>query len=1243
MGTPAGAGGIGGYLEYATDLFDAATARALCARFARVLTLAVTDPDRAIGDLDPLTRSERTRLLDLGRGVEVPPPTRTAPEAVRAWATRTPHAVAVRDEHTSLTYAELDARADALAHVLRERGARREELVALAAPPCADTVVAMLAVLRAGAAYLPVDPQYPPARIRHMLEDARPVLLLSTPDIHASLPADGIPWLALDDPAAHPAGHAPRLADTPHPAEPAYVIHTSGSTGRPKGVVVPHAALANHMAWMARYLAISPGDRVLARTSTSFDASVWELWLPLMNGAEVCVLPQDANREPRALVSWMSRFGVTVAQFVPSHLALVLTEAAQAAPLPALRAVLCGGEPLPRALAVDVAAQWRAEVHNLYGPTEATIDATAHRAVGQEAAPGSGGPGDARTPSDTVPIGLPVDSMRAYVLDGRLRPVPPGVTGELYLAGPNLARGYLDRRGLTAARFVADPFGAAGARMYRTGDLVRWNGNGLLDYVARADDQVKLRGFRIELGEVEAALLASPGVRAACAVIREDVPGRRALVAYAVTEDPAPRPAVLRDRLAESLPHYMVPGAVVVLDGIPLLPNGKVDRRALPAPGTSAGAAAGPGGVSFPEDVLAGIFADVLDRPVVGPHDSFFDLGGHSLLAMRVVSRVRAVLGAEIAVRTLFEHPTVAGLARVLGTPGPARPPVVPVAQRPDPLPLSFAQQRLWFLNRLEGPSSTYNIPLVLEMDGDLDTEALRDALLDVVERHEALRTVFPERDGVPHQVVLPAAVAAPRPPVVAVAPADLEDAVLAAVREPFDVVTDPPLRALLLRAAPGHHVLVLVLHHIAADGWSLAPLARHLGDAYRARLAGRAPGQPAGTPLQYADYTLWQHAVLGDGVAPRSLLREQLDHWHTALAGLPGLIDLPLDRPRPVTADPRGAVHTFDVPPSLHTRLLRLAAESGSSLFMVLQAAVATLLHRHGGGDDIPLGSPVAGRPDEALEDLVGFFVNTLVLRTDLSGNPTFRELLVRVREFDLSAYAHQDVPFERLVESVNPVRARNHHPLFQTMLVLQNQEGVRSDLPGLTVQDRLVHNGLSKFDLTFAFAEERSEEPSREGHGERPEARAGGGLTAGIEYATALFDRDTVEALATRLVRLLEQVATDPGLPLAGYGLMAPDEHARVTRWGTGRPLPADSTGTTLPARFRAQARRTPAAPAVTEGTTTLTYGELDELSAGIARTLAGLGAGPECGVGVLLTRSPAVVSVSLGTVRAAGAYVP
>ncbi|MFI8966493.1 amino acid adenylation domain-containing protein [Streptomyces sp. NPDC053493] len=1317
---------LGGHLEYATDLFDETTARALAERFARIVARAVDAPDRHIGDLDALMSAERAELLDHGRGAPLTRPVPPVSEAVREWAARTPDAVAVRDGRTALTYAGLDARAEALAAVLRAHGAGPGTRVALAVPASADTAVAFLAVLRAGAAYVPVDPDYPPARVRQMLEDARPVLLLTGTGLPDGLPDAGVPRLAVDAalprvPAGTRAGAAESAHRTPLPAEAAYVVYTSGSTGRPKGVVVPHGALAGHTDWMARHLDLTSEDRVLARTSTSFDASVWEWWLPLTRGAQVCVLPPDANRDPRALVSWMRRFDVTVAQFVPSHLALVLAEESDAAPPAALRAVLCGGEALPRDLADEAAVRWHAEVHNLYGPTEATIDVTAHRVRGPEggAATGSGG---------SVPIGRPVDGMRVYVLDDRLRPVPPGVTGELYLSGANVAHGYLDRPGLTAERFVADPFDVPGTRMYRTGDLVRQDREGLLTHVARADDQVKLRGFRVEPGEVAAALRALPGVTAACAVVREDAPGRRRLVAYAVTggpvsgaaatgplgtgglgagtpapgtsvsgapasgvsasdasasgasvhrapgagapasgvpvsdasasdapeprapgagapasgasEGPAPVSAALRDALARTLPHHLVPDAVVVLDALPLLPNGKVDRRALPAPPAGAGPVRGAAAPrDAREEVVAGILADVLGLPEVGPHDSFFDLGGHSLLAMRVISRVRAVLGADLSVRTLFEHPTPAGLARALDPAARTRPPVTRAARRPDPLPLSFAQRRLWFLNRLEGPSSSYNIPLVLELRGPLEPDVLVTALADVVARHEALRTVFPERDGVPHQVVLPTGAAVPRPSVESTAPADLEAAVLAAVREPFDVLTDPPLRARLLRCAPEHHVLVLVLHHIAGDGWSLGPLARHLGEAYRARLAGRAPA--AGGGLQYADYALWQHALLGEaGESGESsegsesgegsgLVREQLDHWRTALAGLPGLIDLPLDRPRPAVADPRGAVVPFDLPPALHARLVELARASGCSLFMVLQAAVAALLHRHGAGDDIPLGTPVAGRTDEALEDLVGFFVNTLVLRTDLSGNPTFRELLRRVRDFDLAAYAHQDVPFERLVEVLNPSRARDHHPLFQTMVVLQNQEPARPDLPGLQVEDRLVHNGLSKFDLTFAFTEER----------------AGGGLSAGIEYATALFDRGTVEALATRLLRLLDRVAAEPDRPVGGHDLLAAGEHALVRHWGTGGPLPADgaSEDRTLPALFARQVGRAPDAVAVTDGGTDLSYAELDRLSAGLAEALAGLGAGPERAVGVLLSRAPAVVTASLGTVRAAAAYVP
>ncbi|UJB40280.1 amino acid adenylation domain-containing protein [Streptomyces sp. A1-5] len=1206
-GRPAG---VEGYLEYSTELFEPDTARALSDRLSRLLTALIADPDQRIHGIELLDAPERAVVLAQGQGDVRRVSATTMSQQFEAQAARTPDAVAVRDGRRTVTYAQLELESNDLAYHLSGCGVGPEDLVALALPGAAGMVVAMLAVLKAGAAYLPVDPAYPAARIRYLLEDARPKLLITDSVVREQLPPVDVPFVVMDDSASWSVGHASGPGGAVSVAGPAYVIYTSGSTGRPKGVVVTHASVVSHMAWLADHLGLTVEDRVLARTSPSFDASVWEIWLPLLHGASVCLMPVDANKDPDALVGWLREFGVTVAQFVPSHLSLVLGSGGSVPGC--LRAVLCGGEPLVGELAVRVADAWSVEVHNLYGPTEATIDATVHAVV-------SGGSGP-------VPIGRPVWNARAYVLDGSLRVVPPGVPGELYLAGGLLARGYVGRPGLTASRFVADPFDSSGGRMYRTGDVVRWDALGRIEYLGRSDDQVKLRGYRIELGEVESALTALPAVTAARVLIREDRPGDRRLVAYVVpAAGGAVHQAALRAELAGTLPDYMVPAAFVVLDTLPLLPNGKVDRRALPAPEASAGDSEGRAPHTVQEEILCGLFADVLGRTQVGVHDGFFELGGHSLLATRLVSRVRSVLGVELAVRTLFQHPTPAGLAAALDGVGRARTPVVR-AERPTAVPLSFAQQRLWFLNRLDGPGATYNIPLVLELAGTLDARALSCALGDVVERHEVLRTVFPEQAGVPRQCVLDPSAVDLDLSVREIDPDALDAAVSAAVTSPFDVVTDLPLRCWLFRTGAERHVLVLVLHHIAGDGWSLAPLARDLGGAYRARIAGRAPDWPA-PAVQYADYALWQREILGTESDPDSVASEQLAFWRDTLSDLPELLELPLDRPRPAVTDPAGGVCVRTLDAVLHGRLLDLARSSGSTLFMVLQAAVATVLSRHGAGDDIPLGTPVAGRTDEALDDLIGFFVNTLVLRTDVSGDPTFRELLHRVREFDLSAYAHQEVPFEWLVESLNPTRARNHHPLFQTMLVLQNQDTADTELPGLTVGSRLVHNGVSKFDLTFAFGEDRAQ----------------GGLTAGVEYATALFDAATIEALTGRLVRLLEAVVADPDRPLHSYDLLSESERAEVADWGEGVRLPAGTTTASLPELFAARVAADPCAVAVAGGEVMLSYGELAELSGVLASRLVECGVAVEDGVGVLLGRSAAVVTASLAAVRAGGAYVP
>ncbi|MGQ4491435.1 amino acid adenylation domain-containing protein, partial [Streptomyces sp. SAS_281] len=739
---------------------------------------------------------------------------------------------------------------------------------------------------------------------------------------------------------------------------PAYVIYTSGSTGRPKGVVVSHAGVSRLAAVQADRLGVAAGSRVLQFASPSFDASFWDLSSALLTGAALVLAPADTPLD--ALTDpWLA---VTHVTLPPSALA-----ALGDADLTASTLVVAG-----EACSQELVARWAPgrRMINAYGPTETTVCAT----MSDPLVPGNGVP----------PIGRPVADFRTYVLDERLRPVPPGVTGELYVAGPGLARGYLGRPGLTAARFTACPFGPAGARMYRTGDLVRRRADGELEYAGRADQQVKVRGFRIEPGEVEAALAAHSGVAQAAVVARDD-----RLVGYVVPDSAsAVRPAELAAHLRERLPDYLVPSAFVLLDALPLTPNGKLDRAALPAPD-----AVSTGGGRAPrtprEQILAELFAEVLDVPRVSVDDDFFDLGGHSLLATRLVARVRSVLGAELALRALFQSPTVAGLAGTLAAADGVRP-ALTAYERPDAVPLSFAQRRLWFLHRMDAAAATYHIPLALQLTGTLDRGALDRALADVVARHESLRTVFEEIGGVPCQRLLePADVRLRARP--AEVPADELPHLLAeSARQPFDLAAEPPLRAELFAVAPDEHVLLLVMHHIAADGWSTGPLARDLAEAYAARCEGRTADRPA-LPVQYADYTLWQRELLGDAADPESRFARQLGYWKRQLADLPELLPLPTDRPRPAVAGRRGDHIGLELDAELHRALAGLARRSGTSLFMVLQAGLAALYTRLGAGTDIAIGSPIAGRTDEALDDLVGFFVNTLVLRTDTSGDPGF------------------------------------------------------------------------------------------------------------------------------------------------------------------------------------------------------------------------------------------------------------
>ncbi|MFI6688489.1 amino acid adenylation domain-containing protein [Streptomyces sp. NPDC050485] len=1199
-------------LQYQRPLLDREGAEALAERFARVLQQMAADPDLPLARIDLLGPVERDELLNGHNDTAVPVEAGTVPALFERRAAATPDEVTLVCGDESLTYRELDARANRLARELIRRGVGTETVVAVSLPRSPDLVVALLAVMKAGGTYLPVDSAYPADRIGYMLEDSAALMILADTTTARQLPQLATTVVQLDDPEVCAAvsllDAAPLVdADRAGPlsvANAAYVIYTSGSTGRPKGVAVTHFGLADLVETQRARLGLTATSRVLQFASPSFDVSVYEVCMALFTDATLILAPQDRLAPGRPLIDTIAARRVTHVFLPPAVLG-----ALPPGSLPGVTSLAVGGD----AATPELVTGWSEgrDMVNAYGPTETTAIVTFSDPL----------IADGRTP----PIGRPIANTQMYVLDDALRPVPAGVPGEMYVAGASLARGYLGRPGLTAGRFVACPFGEPGRRMYRTGDVVTWTPDGQLVFHGRADNQVKIRGFRIELGEVQAVLRSHPAVAQAVVVCAEH-DGDRRLVGYVVPAEDrtGPTSAELRAFVAERLPEYMVPSAVVPLAEVPLNPNGKLDRRALPAP-DYAGGADGRAPRTGREQTLCELFAEVLGVEKVGIDDDFFDLGGHSLLVTRLTNRMRAVLGVEVPARMVFDSSTVARLAESLPTQARSSRPVLRRAEvRPERVPLSYAQSRLWFLHRYEGPSATYNLSYVLPLRGELDTGALASAVRDVVVRHESLRTLFvADGRGVGAQVVVAGGDVVLEVPVREVAP----DAVAAAVAEEvgyrFDLSTEIPVRACVLRCAADEHVLVLLMHHIAADGESMAPLARDLGAAYAARLCGEAP-EWADLPVQYADYTLWQRELLGDETDAGSVLAEQLAYWREELADVPQPLSLPVDRPRPPVPSHRGDTVDFVIEPELLAAVEDVARAQGATVPMVLQSALAVLLHLMGGGDDVTMGAPIAGRTDEGLADLVGFFVNTWVLRANVSGNPSFESLVRQVRDKAVTAYDHQDVPFERLVESLNPERSTAYHPLFQVMFAWQNMAHEGLEPTGLKARFVPVPTETAKFDLLFSMVD-----------------APGRGVSGEVEYATDLFDRRTVEALAARFVQVVRQVAADPGTRVGALEVLEAGERQRLLY--DLNDTVAVTPDLTVPGLFERQARATPDAVAVVCGEVTWTYAELNARANRLARELVRHGAGPEQLVGLALPRSADLVVGLLGILKSGAGHLP
>ncbi|MDP1666746.1 MAG: amino acid adenylation domain-containing protein [Methylobacter sp.] len=1214
--------GLTGRVEYATDLFEAATIGRLIGHFQTLLEGIVGQPETRLSGLPLLTDSERRQLLEEWKGPAVAVPERCIHQLFEEQAARSPEAVAVSYEDRQLTYDELNAHANQLAHHLRNIGVKPEVLVGICLERSLEMVIGLLGILKAGGAYVPLDPAYPGERLAFMLEDSAPLVLL-TDGKYDALFAD----MPTCPPLINLSAKCPLWANLPEtnpehskvgltPENLAYVIYTSGSTGKPKGAGAVHQGLQNLFPWYSGEARLSCEDTVLVVSSIAFDLTQKVIFAPLLVGARVVLASEPFD--PQAIVTLVAKEGISMMNLTPSGFH-VLIDTDTNGELGGLRRVILGGEQMNPSKLLEL-PEPRPEFINIYGPTECTSSSTFYRLP----------PDLEQYRNRSVPIGRPIANARIYILDNRLQLVPIGVMGEIHIGGMPVGRGYLNRPELTAERFVRDPFiEETDAKMYKTGDLARWLADGTIEYLGRNDFQVKVRGFRIELGEIEAALRQHPLLREVVVGVYESAPGNKQLAAYLVPQsDSMPTPSELRDFLKPKLPEFMVPSAFVLLDKLPLTPSGKIDRKALPTPDHTR--------PEFEqsyvpprspiEEMLVAIWREVLNIDRIGIHDNFFELGGHSLLAVQLIVRVNKQFQTDFPMHLLFEAPTVAGVSKLLTT-TLEQTPAANVEQihtivRDLPLPASYAQQRLWFLDRLLGASGLYNIPWAIQLNGSLNTSALQQSLNEIVARHEVLRTCFVEQDGELLQIIrasMPFECALVTLPTY---PQENRDSEIQRLlhtesHKPFNLKETPLIRALLFKISEQEHILLVIIHHIVSDGWSMAVFRQELASLYCAFSQNKSAYLPE-LPVQYADYSVWQREWLQGEV-----LERQLSYWKTQLADLT-VLELPTDKPRPKQPSYQGAQEVIQLSAALAQGLKDLSRQQNVTLFMTLLAAFQVLLHRYSGQEDIVVGTAIAGRNLQETENLIGSFVNTLALRTDVSGKPSFRQLLSRVREVCLSAYAHQDLPFEKLVAELPVQRDMSRNPLFQVMMVLQSTALQDMQLPGLTITDLTVTNETAKFDLTLSLVEHRD------------------GLTGTIEYRTDLYNPETITRLGSHFQTLLEAIVEHPETAVAELPLLtAPERHQLLVEWNATRTdYPKDKCIHQL---FEEQVAKIPDAIALVFEDQQLSYQVLNAKANQLAHYLQTVGVKPGTRVAICMDRSIDLVIGLLAILKAGGAYVP